>query len=246
MDKAQARHCPPYEAQYGGFFRSRCAFAASIHHARSSAKRGNACASALPPSPIGLPSADSVCAIGPTAIVLEITTMPISDSVPCQASRGAGAGETPGRIAGNGGGTPEPFLEEMIGEVLQARLDAPIIFAGDEHKAVGVADLAGELFQRRGRLALRIFLVHPVQHRQADRLGVDQFDIVAAAAQALDDELREPDAHAVGAVGAVEHENAVAHDAALSMRAAELNRLADASISAAARRRKCKPGINTG
>ena len=28
----------------------------------------------------------SVCAIGPTAIVLEITTMPISESVPCQAS----------------------------------------------------------------------------------------------------------------------------------------------------------------
>ena len=56
-----------------------------------------------------------------------------------------------------------------------------------------------------------MFLVHPVQHRQADRLGVDQFDIVAAGAQPLDDELREPDAHAVGPVGAVEDENAVGH-----------------------------------
>src|SRR4051812_36127150 len=71
--------------QYGGGFFSRCAFAASIHHARSSANRGNACASALPPSPSGLPSTDRVCAIGPAAIVLEITTMPISDNMPCHA-----------------------------------------------------------------------------------------------------------------------------------------------------------------
>src|SRR4051794_14508674 len=55
--------------QYGGFLFSRCALAASIHHARSSAKRGNACDSALPPSPVGLASSLSVCAIGPTAIV---------------------------------------------------------------------------------------------------------------------------------------------------------------------------------
>ena len=34
---------------------------------------------------IGLPSTVKLCEIGPTAIVLEITTMPISDSVPCQA-----------------------------------------------------------------------------------------------------------------------------------------------------------------
>jgi len=46
---------------------------------------GNARSSALPPSPVGLPSADSVCEIGPTAIVLDVTTMPISESVPCQA-----------------------------------------------------------------------------------------------------------------------------------------------------------------
>src|ERR1700720_2830538 len=71
--------------QYGGFFFSRWVFAASTHQARSSAKRGNAASSALPPSPSGLPSADKICAIGPTAIVLEITTMPISESVPCHA-----------------------------------------------------------------------------------------------------------------------------------------------------------------
>src|ERR1700737_3399787 len=76
---------PGYGTQYGGAFLARCIFAASIHQVRSSAKRGNASSSAFPPSPIGLPSADNVCEIGPTAIVLEITTMPISESVPCQA-----------------------------------------------------------------------------------------------------------------------------------------------------------------
>src|SRR6266516_3786129 len=100
----------------------------------------------------------------------------------------------------------------MIGEIFKPRLDAPIVFAGDEHKTVGLADLACEFFQRGRRCACRIFLVHPVQHRQADRLGVDQLDITTAAAQALDDELRQADAHAVGAVRTVEYENAVAHD----------------------------------
>ena len=133
--------------------------------------------------------------------------------------RGAGAGEAAGRIARDRGGPPEPFLEEMIGEVFQARLHAPIIFAGDEDKSVGVADLARELFQRLRRLALRIFLVHPVEHRQADRLGVDQFDIVAAArASPSTTKLREADAHAVGAVGAVEHEDAMGHGGKLSHR----------------------------
>src|SRR5436190_8733248 len=105
----------------------------------------------------------------------------------------------------------------MIGEVFQAGLNAPIIFAGDEDKTVGVANLAGEFFEPLGRLALGIFLVHPVQHRQADRLGVDQFDVVAARAQALDNELREPDAHAIGAIRAVEYEDAMGHGLLLTV-----------------------------
>src|SRR5204862_4703197 len=76
---------PTFSRQNGGFFRARCAFAASIHHEKSSANRGNACSSALPPSPVGLPSSESDCAIGPTATVDEITTMPISDKMPCHA-----------------------------------------------------------------------------------------------------------------------------------------------------------------
>ncbi len=63
----------------------------------------------------------------------EITTMPISESMPCQAIA-ARAPETSGRIAGDGGRPPEPFFEKMVGEVFQAGLHAPIIFAGDETK----------------------------------------------------------------------------------------------------------------
>ncbi len=124
----------------------------------------------------------------------------------------AGARKTSGRIAGNCRGAPEPFFQKMVGEVLQAGLNAPVVFAGDEHKTVGAADLSGQPLQPLGRLPLRMFLVHPVEHRQIDRLGVDQFDVIATGAKTLDDELREPDAHAVGTVGAVEDENAVAHD----------------------------------
>src|SRR5262249_6284539 len=71
-------------AQYGGFLRSRCALAACVHHARSSAKRGNAPSSASPGFPVGSPLTSSVSEIGPTESVLETTTIPISDKVPCQ------------------------------------------------------------------------------------------------------------------------------------------------------------------
>jgi hypothetical protein len=37
----------------------------------------------------------------------------------------------------------------------------PIIFAGDEDKAIGIANLAGQLLKRSG-CTLRIFLVHSV------------------------------------------------------------------------------------
>jgi hypothetical protein len=97
----------------------------------------------------------------------------------------------------------------MVGEILQARLDAPIMFAGDEDKAVSATDFAGELLRGLRRRAARIFLVHAVEHRQADRLRIDQRDVIPACAKTFDDELRQPDAHPVGAVGAVEHESAV-------------------------------------
>src|SRR5436190_24336951 len=79
-------------------------------------------------------------------------------------------------------------------------------------EAVGAADLASESFQRRRRLAFRIFLVHAVEHRQPDCLGVNQLDIVSPRAKALDDKLRQADAHAVGAIRTVKHQK-LAHAA---------------------------------
>src|SRR6476646_2441461 len=83
----QKRTFPPHSGrchQYGGGLYCRCTFAASTHHRRSSAKRGNARSSNWPASPAGSPSADRACPIGPTAIVLEITTIPISEGDLCQ------------------------------------------------------------------------------------------------------------------------------------------------------------------
>jgi hypothetical protein len=77
----------------------------------------------------------------------------------------------------------------MIGEVLQSRLNAPIVFAGDEHEPVSVADLASEPFKGLGGFALPIFLIHSVEHREVGRLGVDQLDIVAPAPQSSDHKL---------------------------------------------------------
>src|SRR4051812_8400041 len=73
------------------------------------------------------------------------------------------------------------------------------------------ANLMCELFKGRGSFALRILLVHPVEHRQIDRLGVDQFDIVAPELQPLDYEFGEPNARSVGTIGAVENKNPIAH-----------------------------------
>jgi hypothetical protein len=41
-------------------------------------------------------------------------------------------------------------------------------------------------------VAFRIFLVHPVEHRKVNRLGVNQLDIVAPATQPVDRKLGEP------------------------------------------------------
>src|ERR1043166_10330765 len=84
IDRCSATVALPHR-QYGGGLRCRCAFAASTHHMRSSAKRGDARSSAWPAPPAGSPSADKVSPIGPTASVLDTTTIPISESVPCRA-----------------------------------------------------------------------------------------------------------------------------------------------------------------
>jgi hypothetical protein len=99
----------------------------------------------------------------------------------------------------------------MVGKVLQPRLHTIIIFTGDKDKPVRAADLSGKFFKHGGRLTLWVLLVHAVQHRQSDCFGIDQFDVLAARPKTVDDEPRKPNAHPVGAIGAVEHENAMAH-----------------------------------
>src|SRR5699024_8523202 len=76
----------PGTIQYGGARRAFCKRAASAHHVRSSAKRAKLRSSDLPAASRGWPWSSRVFAIGPTSTVLEITTMPISDRVPCQAA----------------------------------------------------------------------------------------------------------------------------------------------------------------
>src|SRR5271163_3894747 len=99
----------------------------------------------------------------------------------------------------------------MIRQVFQPGLHAPVIFAGDEYEAIGLANLAGQAFERLGSFSQRIFLVHPVEHRKVDRLGIDQFDVIAAAPKSLDHEFRKADAHPVGTIGAVKNEDSIAH-----------------------------------
>ena len=123
----------------------------------------------------------------------------------------ARTGQTTSGIADDRGGSPKPLLEEMIRQVLQSGLDAPVVLAGDEHESIGFADLAGQRLKGLGRLALWIFLVHPVEYRKVDCLGVDQLGLVASAPQLLDHISGEPDAHPVGSIGTVEDEDAIAH-----------------------------------
>jgi hypothetical protein len=99
----------------------------------------------------------------------------------------------------------------MVGEVLQSGLDAPVVLAGHEDEPVGGADVVRQFFEGRGGLALRILLVHPVEHRKVDRLGVDQLDVIPPLPEPLDDELGKADAHPVDTIGAVEDKDSVAH-----------------------------------
>jgi len=64
----------------------------------------------------------------------------------------------------------------VVGQILQARLGTPVVLADDEDEGVRRPDLRGERFDSRRRGAFVILLVHPVEHRQADRAGVDQLE----------------------------------------------------------------------
>src|SRR5881227_2375720 len=104
----------------------------------------------------------------------------------------------------------------MIREVFQSWLDSPIVFAGDEYEPVGVPDLARQLLEHLGGLAPRIFLVHPVEHRQVNRLGIDQLHLLPSPTQPLDYKPRKPDAHPVGTIGPIKYEDTIAHISVLA------------------------------
>src|SRR6185437_1470527 len=127
----------------------------------------------------------------------------------------AHAGEPAGRIADDGRRPPEPFLEEVIGEILLSRLHAPVVFAGDEQEGIRAADPGSQLLQRRWRSTRRIFLEHAIEHRQTDCFGVDQLGLLTALVQLAKHEVRQPNALAVAPVGAIEDENSVPHDRGL-------------------------------
>ena len=100
---------------------------------------------------------------------------------------GPGARQTSRRIAHARRGAPEPFLQKMIRQVFQPGRDTPVIFAGDEYETIRISNLPGQLIKPLGGLSRRIFLVHSVEHRKVDRLGVDEFDGCASPPQPLGD-----------------------------------------------------------
>ena len=65
----------------GGGLRARGARAASVHQARSSAKRTKERSSASPALPVGRPSASSVCEMGPTASIFEQPQHPYTQAL---------------------------------------------------------------------------------------------------------------------------------------------------------------------
>src|SRR3546814_4454925 len=71
--------------------------------------------------------------------------------------------------------------------------------------------LAREFLHRWRRLSFRILLIHAVEHRQADRLRVDQFGAVAARIDRIDEPARELDALPALAIAAVEDEDMTRH-----------------------------------
>src|SRR3546814_2405225 len=77
--------------------------------------------------------------------------------------------------------------------------------------------LAREFLHRWRRLSFRILLIHAVEHRQADRLRVDQFGAVAARIDRIDEPARELDALPALAIAAVEDEDMTRHRITLKM-----------------------------
>jgi len=138
----------------------------------------------FPAGSIGLPSAPSVSAIGPTASVLEMTPSPSRRGSRARrnwsARRNAGA-----RIARDSRRPQNQCSRKWSVKFLRPGC-TPQYILRSRRRRVGGADLVRKRLHLRRRMSLRIFLVHPIEHRQADRLGVDQLDVLAAPAKGGD------------------------------------------------------------
>jgi hypothetical protein len=87
----------------------------------------------------------------------------------------------------------------------------PIVFAGHENEGIRSPNLGCKQFESLRRRTGRVLLEHAVKHRQANRLCIDEFDSGAARPKTGHNIIRETNAHAAGAVGTVEDENADSH-----------------------------------
>jgi hypothetical protein len=112
--------------------------------------------------------------MGPTASVLDTTTMPHFGQSAAPGERSAHAGCSACGVACDDGGPPKPPIEETIGEILEAWLDSPVVFADNECELVRLTDLRRQCLNLRERFAQRVFLVHAIHDRQADSPGVDE------------------------------------------------------------------------
>jgi hypothetical protein len=63
---------------------TRCAFAAVAHQVKSWANVANARSRNFPAGPVGSLRSFNASVMGPTDKALDMTTMPISDNIPCQ------------------------------------------------------------------------------------------------------------------------------------------------------------------
>ncbi|SHL61079.1 dicarboxylate/amino acid:cation (Na+ or H+) symporter, DAACS family [Sphingobium sp. YR657] len=95
-------------------------------------------------------------------------------------------GKTPHRVTGDRGRPAVELLEIMVDQILETRLHAAIIFARDEDEGIGSGQTLGKMRHGGGRLAGRVVAIAQVEHRQADRLGIDQFRLVPQPLKAAD------------------------------------------------------------
>ena len=117
--------------------------------------------------------------------------------------------QSSGGIARDGCRPPKPLFEEMIGQVLQPGLHAPIIFPRHEDKGIGCPNPVRKRLHRLWRRTRGIFLVHPVEHRQSNRLGIDQLGVFTASPKPGHDKVGKPNSQTIGPVRAVEDENPI-------------------------------------